>query len=518
MANNELAQTARSASLISLTAAAGAAVGLVLQLLVAYHFGASAKTDAYFMALSTSEMLSKLLLGGSVAAVFLPLFVERIARQGLRAAGQLAFNVLHLAAVIFLIVTALLGLFAEPFVQFIAPGFAPETAQLTILLLRVLLPAFVFLFLVELMTATLQALRQFTYPALTRLISPLVSIIFILLFVKLFDIFALALGVLVGSVMQLIFLTWRMRRCGLKYRFTANPRDPAIRRILTLVYPFLLSVMVTQAAGITYRVLVSNLTPGSLAALKYAEKITQLLTIMFLSSVTAVIYPTLSLKASSHDRDGLRDTIALAIRLITFITVPIIIGVAILREPFIAIVFQRGSFQAADAALTSRALLYLILGLTANGISSVLGHATLALQETRAAVAVTVASHAIALFLFVLLVPPLAHAGLALASSLVPIAIAFLYFLYLTRFIPRLITIFWYQSFLPVCLLGVALSVTVTVVHNFTISLTPSPAVQLAAPALAGILVFFGGAAAWRIPEMNVLSSLVRQSVNKIRP
>lgn len=515
---SEFQQTASSASLIGLTAFGGALIGFFLQLLVAYYFGASEQTDAYFMALSTSELLSKLLLGGSITAVFLPMFVQRLTRGQKNQAWHLALNLFHLTAAIFIAVIVLLGLFAEPFIHFIAPGFDAATSALTIKLLRVLLPAFLFLFLVELTSAMLQSLKQFAIPALLRLIAPTTSIIIIILFVKSIGIFALALGIVAGSILQLSFLLWGLRRQGLVYRFIFQPLDPAIKRLLVLVYPFIMSVLVTQGAGIVYRVLVSELTPGSLASLKFAEKITQLLALIFLTSVTVVIYPTLSAKAANKDFTGVRNTIASAIRLISFVTVPVIVGVILLRQPLISFLYQRGSFSADDAAMTSLALLFLALGLTVNGISSVLGHATLALQETRAAVAVSIASHAIAIALFVMLVPPLAHAGLALASSLVPLSIALLYFLYLTRFIPNLKSIFWHSTYFKTAALALALAAAVTVTLPLSRQLTDinqlSLFLQLIIPTLAGATVFFTGAYLWKIPEMHVLVTLTRRKLN----
>jgi putative peptidoglycan lipid II flippase len=518
---SEFQQTASSAGLIGLTAFAGAVVGFFLQLLVAFYFGASSQTDAYFMAISTSEMLTKLLLGGSITAVFLPLFVERLTRTNKESAWHLALNVLHLTAAAFVVVTALLGIFAGPFVNFIAPGFDSATTTLTIKLLRVLLPAFVFLFLVELTTSMLHSLKQFAIPALLRIIAPLTSIVVIMMFVQTFGIYALAAGTVIGSILQLSFLLWGLRRQGLTYRLVFQPRDPAIKRIIVLVHPFILSVLVTQGAGITYRILVSDLPTGSLAALKFAEKITQLLTIIFLTSVTMVIYPVLSAKAARHDYAGMRHTIASSLRLIALVTVPVVISVALLRESLVALIYQHGSFTAGDAALTSIALFYLVLGLTFNGIGSVLGHTTLALQETRAAVAVSIASQAIAIALFVLLVPPLAHAGLALASSLVPIAITLLYYLYLTRIIPHLAQIFWHRTFLKIIVLGTALTGTMLILRPLTRGLTTIPLasliIQLVLPSLAGAMVFFGGAYLWRIPEMQDLTGIVRQRLRKIK-
>ncbi len=514
---SEFQQTASSAGMIGITALGGALVGFFLQLLVAYYFGASEKTDAYFMALSTSELLSKLLLGGSITAVFLPMFVRRLALGRRREAWNLALNLFHLTAAALITILILLGIFAHPFVRFIAPGFDAATTELTVRLLRVLLPAFLFLFLVEMTSAILQSLKRFAIPALLRIIAPTTSIVAIVLLVKSIGIFALALGVVLGSVLQLSFLIWGLRRQGFQYAFIFKPLDPAVKKLLMLVYPFILSVLVTQGAGIVYRVLVSDLATGSLASLKFAEKISQLLALIFLTSITVVIYPALSEKAARRDYKGLRDTMASSIRLIFFTTTPVIVGVILLRQPLISFIYQRGSFGAQDVAMTSIALLFLVLGLTINGISSVFGHATLALQETRAAAAVGIASHAIAIALFVLLVPPLAHAGLALGSSLAPVSIALLYYLYLTRFIPNLKSIFWHSTFPKSAILTVALTAAVAVTLPLSRHLSEtrqlSLFLQVLLPSLSGAAVYFTGAYLWGVPEMRELTLIARRKL-----
>lgn len=515
-APDEFGQTASRASLIGLMAFGGAILGFSLQLLVAYYFGAGTNTDAFFMAQSTSELLSKLLLGGSITAVFLPLFVERITRGARHDAWRLALNIFHLNAAVFVIAITSLALFAEPFVNFIAPGFDGETKIITIKLLRVLLPSFLFLFLVELSTSMLHALKQFALPASLRLVSPLISMLAIITLVKSIGIYALAIGVITGSVIQFAVLLWGLHRQGLTYRFIFQPLDPAIKKLLYLVYPFILSVLVTQGAGLVYRILVSDLTAGSLAALKFAEKITQLLAIIFLNSVTLVIFPLLSEKASRQDFAGMRETIASAIRLVTFITVPIILGVALLREPLIAFVYQRGSFSGEDAAMTSIALLYLVIGLTTNGISSILGHATLALQQTRAAVAITIASQAIAIALFILLTPSLAHAGLALASSLIPLSIALLHFLYLSRHIPNLISIFKHATFAKTIILSILLGLVIFSLKAISYELKAF--YQVLIPTLVGAVVYCAGAYLWRVPEMQQLLAILRGKMQKLNP
>lgn len=510
----EFRATASNAGLIGGAAFLGALVGFVLQLLVAYYFGAGSTTDAFFMAQTTSEMLSKLLLGGSITSVFVPMFVAKLVAHKRDDAWVMALNLFHLLAGVYIALIILLAVFARPFTHFIAPGFDAPTFELTVMLLRILLPSFLFLFLVEFVTSLLQSLKQFVLPALLRIVAPAISIVTIVALAPKIGIAALAIGVVIGSVIQFIILAVGLHRQGFAYQFIFQPTDPTVRQLLHLVYPFILSVLMVQGAGVVYRVLVSDLSPGSLASLKFAEKITQLLTIMFLNSVTMVIYPTLSAKASQSDTNGMRQTIASSIRLIVFATLPIVVGVALLRQPLVAVLFQRGSFSAHDAAMTSIALLFLVIGLTTNGISSVFGHTVLAFKRTGLAVAVSVAAQAVAIALFTLLVPIMGHAGLALASSLVPVAAAILYGLVLWQYIPNLAGVFWHATYAKTITITIGMAVAVIA----TLALVPPrPLLQLIIPTAVGGVLFLTASYAWKIDEMHQIIAIGRQKVLKLR-
>lgn len=505
MSNQELQSTAKKAGIIGFSAFIGSIAGFFLQLLVAYYFGATGSTDAFFMAQSTSELLGKLLMGGSITAVFIPLFVHRLTQKDATGAWDLGMNIVNIMALAYVLLILVIWMFAAPFVHIIAPGFSGDTYTLTVSLLKILLPSFLFLFLVEFATSMLHSFKEFTLPALLRIVAPTVSIISILLLVRSVGIYALAIGVVAGSVVQLGILVFGLVRRGMKYRFFINIKDPSLKSLAHLVYPFIFSVLVTQGAGIVYRILVSPLAEGSLSALKYAEKITQLITIIFLNSVTLVIYPLLSEKASLDDRVGIRETIGSSMRLIVFITLPLTLAVAILRQDIVSFLYERGSFSAQDAAFTSLALLYLVLGLTTTGISSILGHAVLALQETRAAVAITISSQAVAIALFLLLVPAMGFSGLALASSLVPISAALLYYLYLTRFVSHLSRIFFHPVYVKIIFLSVLSSVTIWRVAQFSFP----PILNIIIPLTVGSLLYVGLSYAFKIEEMHQITQIV---------
>ncbi len=517
---SELRRTAGSAGVIGTLALLASVIGFFLQLFIAYYFGASKQTDAFFMAQSTSEMLSKLLLGGSITSVFIPLLVERITQRRMNEAWDLALNLLHLTGLAMLVLIVILGIFAQPFVSFIAPGFDLETNMLTVRLLQILLPSFLLVFIVNIFVAMLNSLHNFTLPASLRMVGPLVSLVAVIAFVHSMGIYSLAVGAVVGSLVQVVMVVMAARRQGFRYRFIFAPTHPAIKRLAVLVSPFIASVLVTQVAGIVYRILVSNLAPGSLAALKYGEKVTTLLSVIFLQSVITVLYPLLARKASAKDFNGIRETLGNSIRLLTFMTLPIIVIVMILREPLIALLYQRGSFLAADTVHTSTALLYLIVGLTTNGISALLGYTVLALQETKAAVAVTIISQVVAIILFALLTPVMGIGGLALASSLVPLASALMYVIYLRRHIPDIWQVFYHASFFKIVVLsaflvGVMIVVTHIPLWN-TVQLSDLIA-RLTIFSGLGVGVYGALAYAWRIPELQAVTGLVRDRVLSLK-
>lgn len=509
-----MASVYKNSGIIGITATLGAVFGFFLQLIVAYYFGAGASTDAFFMAQSTSELLGKLLMGGSVTAVFIPLFVDRLARGRSDEAWKLGLNIVNIMACAYIVLIAFVWIFAGAFIHAIAPSFSGDTYTLTVSLLRVLLPSFLFLFLLEFATSMLHSFKEFAAPAFLRLVQPVISIFCIVLLVKSAGIYALAIGIVVGSLAQLAIIIWVLMRYGMRYRFFINVKDPALRDVVRLVYPFVFSILMTQVAGVVYRILVSTLEEGSLSALKYAEKITQLITIIFLNSITLVIYPLLSEKASLQDTAGMRSTIGNSMRLVVFFTLPIILAVALLRQDIVSFIYQRGSFSTQDAVFTSIALLYLVLGLTTNGISSIFGHAVLALQKTKAAVAITVATQVVAILLFIALVPYMDFAGLALASSLVPLSSGLLYYLYLRRFIPSLYTIFIHTAYIKIIVLSLLSSFLIWGIMQLQL---PS-FLQMIVGLATGSFFYLVLAQVWHIEEMHQLTDIFRKKFQKISP
>ncbi|TSC63674.1 MAG: virulence factor, partial [Parcubacteria group bacterium Gr01-1014_106] len=266
-----LAHAARSGTAIGIAQVFSYAASFALSLAIAATFGAGRTTDAYFMATSTAELLAKILLGGAVTSVLLPYFVAYLAKGNPARAWALFSSLFSLAVVAFLVFGTTLQVFANGLVAFIAPGFSEETRLLTIVLLRLVFPAYLLSFLADLAMVPLHAQGRFGLPALSRLVVPVITLLAFLAFAGRIGISVLAIGTLIGTAVQLVLLLLALSRVG--YTPTTRLWNPDLKRILFLTLPFILSILAAQGAGIVYRIFVSMEPEGSLASLKFSERI-----------------------------------------------------------------------------------------------------------------------------------------------------------------------------------------------------------------------------------------------------
>lgn len=516
-----LFRAARAGGVIGVSTVGALLVGFFLQLVIAYRFGAGSDTDAFFMAQGTSELLAKILLGGSLTSVFLPVFVEHLSQGREDRAWRLANHLFHLAAVVFVVLLALLEVFTDQLTSLIAPGFPPDTHRVTVLLLRVMLPAFFFGMLTDLATAILHSFRAFGMPALSRLIMPVTSLLFVLLFGHRAGIVALALGTLVGATVQLALILRALVRTGYRYQPIFSLRDQDVLRVFRLVAPFVFSILAAQASGIIYRILVSHFPEGSLSALKFGDKISSMANALFLASITTVAFPALSQSVAERAEGEVRATLAQALRLLLFFGVPLTLGIMFLRLPLARLLYERGSFTAEDTVATAAVLAILVWGLVANGMSSLFGHFALALKATRISVGATILTQTVTSGLFLALAPRLGIRGLALGSAISPFILTGLY-LFLLRGRVRGIWRLLVTSALPkFAVSGTALVVGLLLGQRL-IAGAPAGALHdiltLTVGTFCGAAAYLGTAWLLKIEETRVLRAILRYAVLRVRP
>jgi putative peptidoglycan lipid II flippase len=228
----------------------------------------------------------------------------------------------------------------------------------------------------------------------------------------------LAIGVIIGGVLQLALQIPFMVRNGFRLFVRSPLYHPAIKRIALLMVPAVFGAAVYQMNIVVSRLLASHLPEGSVSYLYYADRLVQFPLGVFAIALATAVLPSLSKQAALGDMEGLRSSFSYALKLIFFITIPAMTGLIILREPIVRLLFQRGAFDPATTRLTAEALLYYGLGLCAFSGVRIVVATFYALQDTKTPVKVAVISLFVNIVLSLLLMRPMRHSGLALATSL----------------------------------------------------------------------------------------------------
>ncbi len=331
-------------------------------------------------------------------------------------------SIFTLFAVI-LIVVALLGIVFSPWlVSFMSPGFKadPEKYSITVSLTRLMFPYIFFIGLMAIGMGVLNSLKHFAAPALAPVFFNLAIICSILTLTPFFErpVYAIAVGVLVGGALQFIVLLPFLKKYGFLPRLRGAFTDPAIKKIFTLMGPAAFGVGIYQLNIFVTLWFASRLAEGSVSYLYYAGRLMELPIGVFAVAVSTVALPSLSEHAALKDWDGFKGSLSFALRLVLFVTVPAAVGLFILSLPIIDVLFKHGEFTSSAASATSLALYYYAPGLVPVAVYRILTSVFYSLKDTVTPVIGAFVSFLVNITMCIILVGPLKHAGLALATSI----------------------------------------------------------------------------------------------------
>lgn len=396
--------------------------GFIRDVVIAWFFGAGLSSDAFFVAFRIPNLLRRLFAEGSLSIAFIPVFTEYLTVKGRDEAFKLARAAMLLLSMI-LAVVAVLGVLLSPvIIKVIAPGFidSPEKFFLTINLTRIMFPYIFFIGLVALCMGILNSLGHFAAPALAPVflnIAMICSVFFISPYMS-DPVTGLAIGVLIGGVLQLALQVPFLIKKGLYFWQRVKIFHPGLKRIGVLMLPAVFGAAVYQINILVGTLLASLLPEGSVSYLYYADRLVQFPLGIFAIATATAILPSLSRQAASRDLEAVKATFAHAMKLVLFITIPSMVGLIMLREPIVALLFKRGVFDSKAVQLTAYALLYYGIGLWAFSGVRIVVSTFYALQDTRTPVRIAVISIIANIGLGIILMGPLAHGGLALSTSL----------------------------------------------------------------------------------------------------
>lgn len=411
--------------------------GFARDILLARLIGTTPLADAFFVAFRIPSFFRRVFGEGAFSQAFVPVFAGY--RKDTPGPDVQSFldHVAGALGIVLLGVTALGVLGAPLWVMVLAPGFLamPLKYHLTVVMLRITFPYLLFVSLVAMAAGILNTCGYFAVSAFTPILLNVALIASAVWLAPHLDhpVLALAWGVFAAGVLQLGFQWPFLRRLGFTVRPRINFHHPGVRRILRLMLPALLGSSVAQINLVVDTVLASFLVSGSVSWLYYSNRLLEFPLGVFGVALGTVILPALSRKHVDAHAEGFSRTIDWALRWGFVITLPAAVGLAVLAGPLLSTLFQHGAFTAHDVSMARRSLIAFACGLPAFVLIKILAPGYYARQDTRTPMRIGIASLLANIGLNLLLIRPLAHAGLAAATSLAAVLNAGLLFRGLRR-------------------------------------------------------------------------------------
>src|SRR2546427_1705252 len=410
----------KSASLISAFTILSRIFGYIRDSRVAFLLGAGTAADAYTTAYRIPNLIRRLVAEGAVSAAFIPVFTRYLAEKREKDAWEFA-NTMFTVITIFMTAFTVMGVFFSLLlVRLFASGFGdtPGKLELTAALNRIMFPYIFLISISAFAMGILNSFHRFGAPAFSPVVLNLTMITFSFLGGLFGDVTrTLALGVVIGGLMQLAIQLPPLLRSGWKLRLKLDFSHPGVRTVAKLMVPVIFGVGIVQINVLVDTQFASYLEEGSVTAIYIADRVMELVLGGYAVDVSTVILPLLSRQAALRQMNELKTTLNFAARIILFITLPATVGLIILRQEIIEVLFQHGDFNATSTALTAWALPFFALGLSAFSMVKIIVPAFYALQDTRTPVKIALVAMFLNIALNFLFIRPLENGGPALATS-----------------------------------------------------------------------------------------------------
>jgi putative peptidoglycan lipid II flippase len=413
-------QIARAAGLVMAAFAMNNLIGLVRQIVVLNAFGTSGDMDAFIAANRVSETLFTLVAGGALASAFIPTFTSLLVKDDNQGAWKLASAITNLILLVLTAAAALAIVLAPWVVRYLlAPGFAtdPVQEQLTVDLMRLMLPSAVLFGLSGLVIGILNSKQVFFLPALAPAIG-------VLVLAPRLGIFGLAWGVLVGAAGYLLIQLPGLLRLGGKYYPILGLKLPAVKEVGRLMVPRLIGLAFVQVNFWVNIRLASRISQGSVTGVYFAFTLMLMPQALIAQSIAIAALPTFSAQYAQGKISEMRSSLASTLRSVLLLSIPASVGLILLRQPLVEMLYQGGEFTTQSTQLVAWALLWFAVGLVGHSVVEIMVRAFYAMHDTKTPVLIGIGAMSLNIllsFIFVALFKRLQwmpHGGLALANSL----------------------------------------------------------------------------------------------------
>ena len=405
-------------------------LGFGREMVNARYFGEQWELDSFLVAAIIPTLVFGVFNGALVSAL-VPVFSAYFATDDTEEVWRLSSTVINVLFIV-LSVCAVVGWLAAPYIVSLF-GFPAGQAGVTTRMTQIMMPTIIATSIAGVVQALLNAMRRFKAASLQGMALNLCAIAGVLLLYDRYGIYGLVFGTAAGAVAQLLVqLPSYFRRC--KYRFVIDLHHPGLQSLYVILGPIVVGSAVGQANLLFDKYFAAMLPNGNIAAMQYATKVVGFPQQLFAVAIATVIFPILSAQFASNELPSLRVTASAGLRMTALITLPAALGLIVLAQPVISVLFERGAFTHGDLVRTAGAMQFYSVGLLGLAASILLTRCFFAMRDSRTPVIVASSVMVLNVVLSALLVHPFGINGLASANSLASLAeAAILYWLLRSR-------------------------------------------------------------------------------------
>jgi len=416
----------KSISLVGSLTLASRVLGFVRDVLFARFLGAGMVSDVFFVAFKLPNFFRRLFAEGAFSAAFVPIFCgllgEGTEEEKRQLARRFAEDSLSLLLAVLLAFTVFVQIVMPWAMLLLAPGFSSNPAKfdLAVHFTRLTFPYLMLISIVALMSGVLNGLHRFAFAAAAPILLNAVLVGALLLNAEDPAVTGqrLAIGVTAAGVAQLVWMAWGLQRTGFSLGLVFPKLTPRVRELGRIMLPVALGAGAMQVNLVIDIILASFLPEGSLSYLYYADRLNQLPIGVVGVAIGTVLLPTLTRSLAAGDLAKAMRQQNRALEAALFLTLPAALALIVIPHEIIAVLFQRGAFDAADTSKTASALMAFALGLPAYVLVKVLAPGYFARKNTRTPVKIGVLCLAVNFVANVILMQFLAHVGLALGTAI----------------------------------------------------------------------------------------------------